>query len=125
MSTIVERIRTVFDNSGKTQSRIAKELNVTPAYIWKIKNNDEVTPSDMFIKALCDAYGISEGWIMNGTGEMFTKKGKEEEIADMVASLFAENEDSFKLRLIKALASMDKEGWDLLEKLADNVLARK
>lgn len=63
---LVIRLRKVFNNSGKTQTEIAKKTNVTSAYIWKILNNDNVCPRDLFIKSVCKEFNVNEDWLRNG-----------------------------------------------------------
>ena len=52
MNEITGRIREVFEHSGKNQSELARCLKVTPSYIWKLLNKDDVTPSERFIDCL-------------------------------------------------------------------------
>ena len=56
MNEITGRIREVFEHSGKNQSELARCLKVTPSYIWKLLNKDDVTPSERFIDDICEKF---------------------------------------------------------------------
>lgn len=70
---MLERLRKIFIESGKSQTEIAKKVNVTSAYIWKILNKDNVKPRDLFIQKVCEEFGINKDWLLTGEGEP-TKK---------------------------------------------------
>lgn len=65
--------------------------------------------------------GVNEEWIRTGNGEMFIQKTKDEELSEMLADVQRAGEDSFKHRLVSALARLDDAGWDSLEKLIDMI----
>ena len=52
---------------------------------------------------------------------MFVSKSKDEEIAEMLADIQKSGEDSFRHRLVSALARLDDDGWDKLEELIDMI----
>ena len=49
---------------------------------------------------------------------MFLPITRDDEIAKLTTDLFKEEEDSFKARLILALAKLDENEWAVLEKIA-------
>ena len=108
----------------KTQQEFSAEINISRSNLGNIETG-EVSVTDRLVVSICEKYKVREEWLRAGEGDIFKTLSREDDIAKMVADLFLEEEDSFKFRMIKALCNMDKEGWDLLEKLADNVLARK
>lgn len=70
MEDIVNRLRIIFKDSKQSQTEIAKKTNVTPAYIWKILNKDNISPSDLFIDSVCREFNIKKDWLRTGEGEM-------------------------------------------------------
>ena len=52
---------------------------------------------------------------------MFIQKNKEEQLGEMLAEITKADDESFKKRLIVALANLDENGWDSLEKLIDSI----
>lgn len=76
METINERIKKIFDTLNMSQSDFARKINVTPAYVWKILNKNESTPSDRLIEDICQKFLVNEPWLRTGQGgdeNMFKK----------------------------------------------------
>ena len=117
------RIREVFKESGKNQTEIAKMLNVTSAYIWKIYNNDSVMPRSMFIDAIGREFNINTEWLRTGKGEKTLSPTKE--IIDFMNKTMQCDDEDFKKRFIHAIARMDKNEWLMLEKIIDDISEEK
>ena len=115
---MVLRIRTVFADTHKSQTVIAKELKVSPQYIWKIINNDDVNPSEQFISSICREYNVNEEWLKNGTGPMYKPRSDNEIIAKFVNDVMESRSDDFRKRLINALSQLDEQEWKVLEEIA-------
>ena len=115
-----ERILEIINCLGISKTDFANTLKVTPAYISKLINKGTM-PSDRLIDDICEKYGIVEEWLRTGKGSMFVPKSKDEEIAEMLADIQKSGEDSFRHRLISALARLDDDGWDKLEELIDMI----
>lgn len=118
--TISERIAELIDMLGIKKVDFAEKLNVTQAYISKITNKG-ATPSDRLIEDICEKFNVNESWLRDGTGEMFQKLERKEEIAKLATDLFKGEKDSFKERLIMALARLDEREWELLEQIAEKL----
>ena len=68
---------------------------------------------------------ISESWLRTGEGEMFLPRDRESEIAKLTVQLLTEKSDSFKNRLITALAKLTEEQWELLAEIADSIAKKE
>ena len=77
--------------------------------------------TDAVIKSICREFDVNEEWIRTGNGEMFTPGIKDKQISAMLADVMKSGEDSFRHRLVSALARLDDDGWDNLEKLIDMI----
>ena len=69
MNEITGRVREIFEKSGKSQSDLARSLNVTPAYIWKLLNKDDAVPSERLIDDICEKYHVRKEWLLHGIGD--------------------------------------------------------
>lgn len=65
--TLAERIKEVRERAGLTGVAFAKELKVTPAYISSLENGKRTNPSDHFLEMVCRKFGVSFGWLKNGS----------------------------------------------------------
>lgn len=111
-----ERTKELRKNLGLTLEEFGKRLGVTKSAISNIENGNR-NLTDLMIVSICREFDVSEEWLRFGTGEMFIPKTINQSLTDFLGNLITE-EDSFKKRLIEALASLDVEDWEYLEKLA-------
>lgn len=68
MNEITLRIREIFNELNKSQSEFARDINVTPAYIWKLLNKDDAVPSDRLVDDICEKFNINKDWLQTGAG---------------------------------------------------------
>jgi len=115
--------------------KIRKELDLTQqefADRLKVKRNTIATyesgrnePIDAVISLICREFNVNEHWLRDGTGEMFVEQTRDEQIASFIGDMLKDERESFKRRLVSALANMDEAGWEALEKLADALQKEK
>ena len=118
------RVKEVRKSTGLTLEEFGKRLGVTKAAVSNIENgNRNVT--DQMVVSLCREFNVNENWLRTGTGEMFRKLNRQQEIAKLTADLFKEEPESFKSRLNMALADLDESEWKVLENLANKILKEK
>lgn len=82
-------------------------------------------PTDAVIKSICREFNVSEEWIKTGEGDMFLPLDRQDQIANLTATLFKGEKNSFKERLILALAGLDENEWELLEQIAEKIAKEK
>lgn len=123
MQTINDRIGIILDKSGKTKTAFGESLKVSQQYISKLIRTGN--PSDLLISDICEKYNISEKWLRTGEGDMYIHRTRSEKIADFAADLLKEEEESFKRRLIEALADLDVEEWEILEKISEKAAKKR
>ena len=119
-----ERIKAIRNAVGKSQTDFAKELSVSRAAICKMESGENY-PSEQTIKLICSEFNVNEEWLRTGNGEMFIPVSKIDLIADMMSDVLKCDEDAFKRRLISALARLDDDGWNNLERLIDMISGEK
>lgn len=119
-----QRVRELRKELGLTLEKFGKPLGVGKTAISKIENGEN-NLTDQMILAICREYNVDEKWLRTGKGEMFKKLNRQQELAQLTATLFKEEEDSFKSRLIMALAQLNEEEWELLEKISDKIAKKK
>ena len=102
------------------QDDLAEMCGLTKNFISLIETGKR-EPSDRTIKDICRALNANEDWLRTGKGEPFKEMTKEEEIAEFTADLFLDQTDSFKKRLVAALAQLTEEQWETLELVIDKI----
>lgn len=115
-----ERIKEVRKSARMTQVEFGEKLGVKGNTVTNYETGLR-TPTDAVIRSICREFNVNEEWLRTGTGEMFIQKTKDEEISEMLADVQKLEDDEFKHRLISALAQLDENGWNYLEKLIDSI----
>jgi transcriptional regulator with XRE-family HTH domain len=73
MERIGERLKQIRKELDINQGEFAKRLEITQGTYSAIENDKEIlTPRNL--KLICLEFGVSEDWLLNGTGEMFKSK---------------------------------------------------
>lgn len=123
MNTISERIIFVCNEKADgNMSAFARQIGVTPAYISKLKNEPERTPSDRTIADICREFGVDRVWLETGSGEPFKPVDRNEQIAAVLSRAIAGN-DTARDRLIRAFSQLPDEMFDQAEKILEGIVA--
>lgn len=115
-----ERIKTLRKTLKMTQDEFSSHLGLSRNFIAQIEIGTKI-PSARTVSDICREYNVNEDWLRNGSGGMFIQKSKDKQIADLLSDIQLSSDDSFKHRLISALARLDSNGWEQLEKLLDMI----
>lgn len=119
-----ERVREVRKSQKLTLDKFGEKLCVTKQTISRIENGVN-NLTDQMAKSICREFNVNENWLRTGEGEMFIRLNRQQEIAKLSADLFKSEEESFKSRLIMALAELDDDDWRLLESIANKIAEKK
>lgn len=118
-----ERIKRIRKSLNMTQEEFSKKIELSRNFIAQVEIGTK-TPSNRTISDICKIFDVNEEWLRNGTGEMFVQKTKDEQISEMLGEIQKAGEDTFKHRLVSALANLDEDGWNSLEKLIDSIVKK-
>lgn len=119
-----DRIRKIRKELDLTQQEFANKIGIKRNTVanYESGRND---PVDAVISLICREFNVNESWLRNGTGEMFIQQTRDEQIASFIGDMLKDEKESFKRRLISALANMDQSDWETLEKLVDAMQKEK
>ena len=118
-----ERVKEIRKAKGLTLEKFGDKIGLKKNSISQIENGkNELTEANS--KAICREYNVNEEWLKNETGEMFLVD-RQDQIANLTATLFKGEKNSFKERLILALAGLDENEWEILEKIAEKIAKEK
>lgn len=115
-----DRFKELRKELNVTQQEFADKLKISRNFVAQIEMGRKV-PSDRTIDDVCREFNVNEEWLRTGNGDMFVPGIKDKQISAMLADVMKSGEDSFRHRLVSALARLDDEGWDNLEKLIDMI----
>ena len=118
------RLTQIRKSEGLSQQEFADRLNIKRGTIanYECGRNE---PIDAVITLICRQFNVSEKWLRTGEGEMYLPTDRETEIAKLTVQLLTEEPDSFKNRLISALARLSEEQWELLATIADEITKKE
>lgn len=102
-----------------------ERLGVSESVIVNIEYDRLKRPDqkESLYKLICKEFNVNEEWLRTGNGEMFIPLTRDQLITDFAADLIMEN-DTFKKRLVEALAKLDENEWEVLEKLAESLIKK-
>lgn len=114
------RIKQIRKETGLTQVEFGKKIgvkgNTVTNYETGLRN-----PTDAVMLSICREFEINEKWLRTGIGTMHIEKSKDMEISDMFADVLKSDTKNFKYRLVSALAKLNDNDWNSLEKLIESI----
>lgn len=124
---INKRFRELRKMCKKSQEEWADIMGLSRSGITEIEaGRRNVTEKHIKLLSIepIDGRYINEDWLRTGDGDPFKKLTRSQVITDFAADLIKED-DSFKTRLIEALAKLNDDEWEILEKLAKDLSSKK
>lgn len=112
-----ERIKELRKYLDLTMEKFGERLGVGKTAISKLENNERNLTDQMAI-SICREFNVNETWLRTGEGDMFEPMSRGETIAQFAGELMKDEDDSFRRRLIEALAQLDEKEWEILEGIA-------
>lgn len=108
-----ERIKALRKSLDLTQQEFAARIGMKRNSIAQVESGRST--SDQTIFSICREFNVSEEWLRNGTGDMFRKTRRNDEITAFFGDVLA-SEPDFRHRFISVLARMTPEEWKILER---------
>jgi transcriptional regulator with XRE-family HTH domain len=118
------RIALVRKEKGLSRASFGKQIGVSGDVVNNLERG-RVEIKEHMILLICKEFNVNETWLRTGEGEMFLPIERETDIARLTMQLLTEESDSFKNRLISALARLSEEEWEVIEKTFDSVVNAK
>ena len=102
-----------------------ERLGVSESVIVNIEYDRLKRPDqkESLYKLICKEFNVNEEWLRTGNGEMFVPLTRNQLITDFATDLIMED-NTFKKRLVEALAKLDENEWEVLEKLAESLIKK-
>ena len=122
MHTRIREIRKSQPKEQRTQQAFADKLNISRSQLSYYESGT-VTIPDRSIKDICDKYNVNEEWLRYGKGDMYKQEPEIDELAYLMGMFIANNEeDEMRTKIIKAMLSLDDNGWKVIESLVEQII---
>ena len=119
-----KRIEEIRKHQKLSRADFGKRIGVSGDVINNLERG-RVEAKEHILKLICLEFNINEEWLRTGEGEMFLPKTMEEELIEFTRDLLIGENESFKKRLISALAKLSEDQWDLLEGIIDDISQKR
>ena len=116
-----ERLKQLRKQLDMTQQEFADRIGIKRNSFANYETGRN-TPLDAIIVSICREFNVNEEWLRNGTGSMFIKKERVDEIAEVVNKLLSDEDNTFKTKFITMLSELSVSDWKYLEKVARKLL---
>ena len=122
---IGERIEILRKDLSMSRRVFGERLGVSESVIVNIEYDRLKRPDqkESLYKLICKEFNVNEEWLRTGNGEMFVPLTRNQLITDFATDLIMED-NTFKKRLVEALAKLDENEWEVLEKLAESLIKK-
>ncbi len=122
---IGERIEILRKDLSMSRRVFGERLGVSESVIVNIEYDRLKRPDqkESLYKLICKEFNVNEEWLRTGNGEMFVPLTRNQLITDFATNLIMED-NTFKKRLVEALAKLDESEWEVLEKLAESLIKK-
>lgn len=110
--TIGDRIKKVRRALDLTQREFGERISMKQNSVAQIEMGRNTSNQTIF--SICREFNVNEEWLRNGTGDMFRKAGRNDEITAFFGDVLSREPD-FRHRFISVLARMTPNEWKILE----------
>lgn len=114
---LIERLISIRKRENLSQNDFAKKLNLSRNFISLVENGNREL-SERTLKDICHEFKINENWLRTGEGEAHSPVSRKQAISDFMKDCLQDEEDSFRVGLVEALAELTIEQWEVLEQIA-------
>ena len=102
------RIASLRKKIGMTQEEFANSICMSRSNLSNIEK-DRFTITDRVIDTICAKFGVNEDWLRTGEGEMFPPKTPDEEYAELLGGLLADEPESFRRKLVMNICKLSDD----------------
>lgn len=120
------RVKKVRLRKGISQEQFGEIIGIKKAAVSKIVNGENSLSKGNLL-AICRQFNVNKEWLINGNGEMFTPKSKEDEIRNFFENAISSDSDIAKIqrKFISTLVSLDEEEWIVLDRFMKHYIYSK
>lgn len=120
------RVKKVRLRKGISQEQFGEIIGIKKSAVSKIENGENSLSTGNLL-AICRQFNVNKEWLINGNGEMFTLKSKEDEIRNFFENAISSDSDIAKIqrKFISTLVLLDEEEWIVLDRFMKHYIYSK
>lgn len=112
-----KRIKEIRLAQELTQEQFADKLGLSRNFITQLENGTK-QPSERTLSDICRIFSINSEWLHSGKGEMKIELTKNQEIAQFLNDVMAEDDEDFRKSFIEVLSNLNEKEWEALASMA-------
>lgn len=116
-----ERIKKLRKEMHLTQQEFADKVGISRNNVATYEVGKS-NPGEAVITLICRTFQVNETWLRTGEGEMFDNTARNNELFQWADRLAHEDDESFPKRFALALSRLDTHGWEVMARLADDIV---
>ena len=120
--SINARIKQLRKKKKLNQTEFGSVIGLKKSAIIKMEQEGSVVV-DQNIQLICEKFQVRREWLIDGIGEMFAARTKNDELMEWAKRVSQSPHDSFPYRLAEALSKLDEPQWKMLEQIFDKIMA--
>ena len=120
--SINARIKQLRKKKKLNQTEFGSVIGLKNSAISKMEQEGSVVV-DQNIQLICEKFQVRREWLIDGIGEMFAARTKNDELMEWAKRVSQSPHDSFPYRLAEALSKLDEPKWKMLEQIFDKIMA--
>ena len=120
--SINARIKQLRKKKKLNQTEFGSVIGLKNSAISKMEQEGSVVV-DQNIQLICEKFQVRREWLIDGIGEMFAARTKNDELMEWAKRVSQSPHDSFPYRLAEALSKLDEPQWKMLEQIFDKIRA--
>lgn len=106
-----------------TLEKFGERLGVRKSVLSTIENGKSGVTNQMRL-AICNAYGVSERWLLTGEGDIFPELDQRAKLMKWAEEFIPDEPDNFRSRFVDLLVALSPEWWDELAKKTVEIYER-
>ena len=115
-----ERIKILRKRLDLTQQEFGERIGIKRNSVALIENGRNTSEQTIF--AICREFNVNEEWLRFGIGDMYKPEPKIDELAYLMGMFISNNDESTtRAKIIKAMLSLDDDGWKFIEGLVERI----
>lgn len=120
--SINARIKQLRKKKKLNQTEFGSVIGLKNSAISKMEQEGSVVV-DQNIQLICEKFQVRREWLIDGIGEMFAARTKNDDLMEWAKRVSQSPHDSFPYRLAEALSKLDEPQWKMLEQIFDKIMA--